>query len=489
MHSNIGPSWPWVARLACCCLAGVSSAELLFGVNSFVSCPTYFSTPYRDPDGTVVHAQYLQDNRYLCNENFDAFRYRHGSTANETDQDVASYLGVVAKSGNCSLQQKAAMLELFAEQDSVAVRFLVLIDDESTTGTPGVMESGNYSNGSSSLTILSVSQECGYSLMGYLAEQANTTQAHGGAPLFLLSDDPQYKSEDAESALRSTLQLVALVVFSFAGSFLLAHVAFSYCRPTRARRRRRRGGGQEDQVQRCLLSEACVEQFQSEEATLKFFAQFKNALNSASHSNTGNRSIDDVEPGGTDEDPQQPTCAVCLEILTVHSKVAVLPCDHGFHFECIAPWLTRRQACCPLCKLVLHDPTRADPCVEESAISAGSSFRTAEEGGGALGGASIGDENSITTTTLDLPDSAASDPLHPVQRHRWWNRLWLSSSARGSPREANVVASTDLTLDLGDHEPGSNLEVSSGSLQSSATAATSAADDIPAPQTERNSSS
>jgi len=26
-------------------------------------------------------------------------------------------------------------------------------------------------------------------------------------------------------------------------------------------------------------------------------------------------------------------------------------CRHAFHTECILPWLTERQGCCPLCKI------------------------------------------------------------------------------------------------------------------------------------------
>jgi hypothetical protein len=494
MSSNIG--WRWVAQLAC--LWRVVSAELLFGIDSLVSCTTYFSTPYRHPEGIVVRAQYLEpDNRYLCNDNFDAFWYRHRPASpygaeDESNQDDTYYFGVVAQSGNCSLQQKAEMLELMAEQHSVAVRFLILIDDESSTMTRGVLAGdynsstgpctssmqacGNRSAGNSSLsdsssvTMLSVSHECGYLLMEYMSEQANYTRANGGASLFLLSDDPP---EAGKSKLRNTLQLVALVVFSFAGSFLLAHVTFSYCGRSRSRRRRRRGAGIESQVQLCLLSEACVEQFQSEEATLRFFAQYKCSTNSSNHSSTDIRSNDVIDPANSDEDHHQPTCAVCLEVLTMHSKVAVLPCDHGFHFECIAPWLTRRQASCPLCKLVLHDPTRHDTSVEESAITAGGSSRTVEEGGGTLGGSSIGDENSITATTADTPDLSVTEAFRPAQQNRWWNRLWRSP--RGSPREASVAASSDLMLDV-DIEPGSNSVVPSVGLQSLPSVATNAAE-------------
>lgn len=39
-------------------------------------------------------------------------------------------------------------------------------------------------------------------------------------------------------------------------------------------------------------------------------------------------------------------CSTCLE--EFEEAIAILPmCNHGFHFECIKPWLTERQSYCP----------------------------------------------------------------------------------------------------------------------------------------------
>lgn len=44
------------------------------------------------------------------------------------------------------------------------------------------------------------------------------------------------------------------------------------------------------------------------------------------------------------------TCAICLEFIEDDDIVRGLVCGHVFHAECLDPWLTKRRACCPMCK-------------------------------------------------------------------------------------------------------------------------------------------
>jgi Ring finger domain len=454
-------------RIGIILVAQKASAELLLGTDeSLVSCSTFFNTPYQERDGTIVHVQYLQnENPYLCNTNFDSLQSPWKDASGRSSD--SSSLGLVALSGNCTLQQKLDMIENLSRDHSGMVQFLIVIDKDSTTGSPVVLSNNESSTrsipcnstrsyvnattgdecettrpASSLVVVLSVNQKCGNHLLRYMASQQNYTISQGGPPVLLLGDDDQRSSSEN---WKSLLQLAALVIFSFAGSFLMAHVAFSFCRPAHRRRRRRRRGrdtaSQESQAQRSLLSEAYVERLQSEEATLQFFAKYC----SSSNQDDGRINGDD-DPENTDL--QLPTCAVCLDTLIMPCKVAVLPCGHPFHAECITPWLTQRQACCPLCKLVLLDPT----VVEESAIAAGDSQRTLdEETGGALGGASVSDENSLVMT--DLPDSssvAVADQTPLQRRPRWWNRWRLSSPSL--PSGVQVFDPTDLTLNSAEHE-------------------------------------
>ncbi|KAL7578235.1 hypothetical protein ACA910_012656 [Epithemia clementina (nom. ined.)] len=54
-------------------------------------------------------------------------------------------------------------------------------------------------------------------------------------------------------------------------------------------------------------------------------------------------------------------CSVCIDEFEAGEKIILLPrCQHGFHRDCIHPWLTERQGCCPYCKT----PVFSDPAEE-----------------------------------------------------------------------------------------------------------------------------
>jgi len=47
-------------------------------------------------------------------------------------------------------------------------------------------------------------------------------------------------------------------------------------------------------------------------------------------------------------------CSICIEDFEDGERIKVLPeCKHGFHTDCIKPWLTERQGCCALCKTMV----------------------------------------------------------------------------------------------------------------------------------------
>jgi len=48
--------------------------------------------------------------------------------------------------------------------------------------------------------------------------------------------------------------------------------------------------------------------------------------------------------------PHNDNCAICLDDFTFGEKIKLLPCRHGFHADCIDPWLKKSSELCPMCK-------------------------------------------------------------------------------------------------------------------------------------------
>lgn len=43
-------------------------------------------------------------------------------------------------------------------------------------------------------------------------------------------------------------------------------------------------------------------------------------------------------------------CTICLDDFVIGTDIKVLPCRHGFHPDCIDPWLAQKSDLCPVCK-------------------------------------------------------------------------------------------------------------------------------------------
>lgn len=101
--------------------------------------------------------------------------------------------------------------------------------------------------------------------------------------------------------------------------------------------------------------------------------------NNDDDNNTDNKptSSDDEETENADEEGAIPrfhdrnpsemhsTCSICIDDFEAGEKVRMLPrCRHIFHTDCILPWLTERQGCCPLCKTEVIEPEHGEEVVE-----------------------------------------------------------------------------------------------------------------------------
>jgi len=49
------------------------------------------------------------------------------------------------------------------------------------------------------------------------------------------------------------------------------------------------------------------------------------------------------------------SCPICLDDFKEKTKIMLLPCDHGFHPECIEPWVRQHNDSCPMCRETVTD--------------------------------------------------------------------------------------------------------------------------------------
>ncbi|CAL5054558.1 unnamed protein product [Urochloa decumbens] len=78
-------------------------------------------------------------------------------------------------------------------------------------------------------------------------------------------------------------------------------------------------------------------------------------------------------------------CAVCLEAFQAGDRCRALPgCEHGFHTQCVDPWL-RKSRVCPVCRAVVVavDAGRGKAAGTVAGEAAASSEVVAERQGGA----------------------------------------------------------------------------------------------------------
>jgi len=59
------------------------------------------------------------------------------------------------------------------------------------------------------------------------------------------------------------------------------------------------------------------------------------------------------------------SCPICIENFEEQTKIKLLPCDHGFHKDCIGPWIADHSDSCPICRQTVLDKLeldQSDPC-------------------------------------------------------------------------------------------------------------------------------
>jgi Ring finger domain len=80
----------------------------------------------------------------------------------------------------------------------------------------------------------------------------------------------------------------------------------------------------------------------------------ENALNRSTLSSLLDVNVAAVDAASTQQTALSTTCttcSICIDEFEDGERIRLLPnCKHAFHLDCIKPWLTERQSCCPLCK-------------------------------------------------------------------------------------------------------------------------------------------
>lgn len=80
-------------------------------------------------------------------------------------------------------------------------------------------------------------------------------------------------------------------------------------------------------------------------------------------------------------------CSICIDDFEAGERLILLPkCQHAFHRDCIHPWLTERQGCCPLCKTDVFNED------EENNASNSGGNTEAEESAATSAGAAAAEE-------------------------------------------------------------------------------------------------
>lgn len=273
---------------------------LYIGNETYPSLPALFGRYMADGKLYQARIQYFHENPSLC-EMDDKTRNSFvtpNTVAPSSDLTIPTLpVGILVSRGNCPFQQKA----IIAESLHPSVEFLLVYnyklspDDDEDTLVP------MYSDGFSRLILLSVTHRTGQSLKQLIASQDDTTKDAGGPILRLDSQPPAgYVTANVQSMILSAMGLFFMLL-SFAGCTVILAGTFTQLssRGTVIPRR-------------TVLTMAEVEQ---------------------------------LEVASSGE------CAICLD--TIDASGNQLPCGHVYHKECLVPWLTERQAKCPLCKLDL----------------------------------------------------------------------------------------------------------------------------------------
>ena len=274
--------------------------------------------------------QFLVENPYLC-DHFDANHTsfvkpnRNNSTltttTTTTTTTVEEPVALLASRGNCAFAHKAAM----AQSIDPSVQFLIIHNynrDGEDVLIP--MESSSEFEETPDLYLLSVTHRAGHVLRQYALQEPEALKQLGGPWIAMDNIPPQgmLTAEDVQQMILSAIGLFFLMV-SFSGCIMILIGTY----------------GQLQANGNIILTIHPSVQNMNHRLTAAQVDQLRHV------------SAEEVEEGGGGHDSTtNRSCAICLDDSSTTTDWIVLPCEHQYHTECVVPWLTERQAKCPLCK-------------------------------------------------------------------------------------------------------------------------------------------
>ncbi|KAL7438025.1 hypothetical protein ACHAXM_005947 [Skeletonema potamos] len=194
--------------------------------------------------------------------------------------------------------------------------------------------------------------------------------------------------------------------------------------------------------------------------------------------NTPSVTTTQITPSGSDASDMfasSSCCPICIEEFEPGETLRVLPrCKHLFHLDCILPWLTERQGCCPQCRTpVLPDEfqrsRRSSPLRQSSALR---SLRRQRRQGREVSDTSLRPTRLFSEIEDDLDNETTADEM--PQQSRGMVPYGVEGDERRSFHEDGANPSSPDMMEQGivsDGEPASgndNIDI----------AATVIADDI-----------
>jgi hypothetical protein len=387
-------SLPFLCFLFYCAYAPAANATIYVGNETYVSLPGLFGQFMREGRRYDARLQFSRGvDPYLCDPSLTALNRSlfapQPITMKKPHSNYTLALPVasalLAPRGKCSFQRKAMVAELLDPTNEFLIVYNINADGEDAL-VPMYSEYGN-----TRLVLLSVTHRTGIALKEWIAAQTPTIIQQGGPWLQLDADPPDGMAtlQDLQNMLLSALGFLLLMIALSACLLVCAGTVGTASHVVVWTGPRHRSVLTEEEVR--LVSRQVMAD------SVPTF--------SVAHASS-------LEVMGREYDS---SCAVCIEELSsphhhhnnnhtnndnddhsddTHDSTITLPCHHRFHADCILPWLTERQAKCPLCK---YD-------VMAYVMS------------------SLSSSSTTTTTSPEIVERTRAAPvsmLHRVMRYRW----------------------------------------------------------------------